>query len=187
MTDQNDNQGLDWLDKNERKDARRRSAPKAAVVYEAIRREGEEELSRNTEALVWSGLAAGLSMGFSFLMEALLAGAASSTDLLVRFFIPTLLGNIVGGGGLRGRHQSRPGQPGPRRFDPRITSVRAVIGQRSAILQRQALVFVFSGWAIASRSSPGFAKMQFVPWFTGSGKGLALLNRTTIVFIMVDQ
>jgi formate/nitrite transporter FocA (FNT family) len=97
MTDQNDNQGLDWLDKNERKDARRRSAPKAAVVYEAIRREGEEELSRNTEALVWSGLAAGLSMGFSFLMEALLAGTASSTDLLVRFFIPTLLGNIVGG------------------------------------------------------------------------------------------
>lgn len=60
------------LNKTERKDAIRRSAPKAAVVYEAIRREGEEELARNTSALIWSGLAAGLSMGFSFLAEALL-------------------------------------------------------------------------------------------------------------------
>lgn len=61
------------LDEVEHEDARRRSAPKAAVVYEAIRREGEDELARNTTALVWSGLAAGLSMGFSFLMEALLS------------------------------------------------------------------------------------------------------------------
>jgi formate/nitrite transporter FocA (FNT family) len=60
------------LDKTERKDAIRRSAPKAAVVYEAIRREGKEELARKTSALIWSGLGAGLSMGFSFLMEALL-------------------------------------------------------------------------------------------------------------------
>ena len=60
------------LNKTEMKDARRRSAPSAAIVYEAIRREGEEELNRTTSALVWSGLAAGLSMGFSFLMEALL-------------------------------------------------------------------------------------------------------------------
>lgn len=60
------------LDKIEHKDAIRRSAPKAAVVYEAIRREGKEELARKTSALIWSGLGAGLSMGFSFLMEALL-------------------------------------------------------------------------------------------------------------------
>jgi len=65
--------GATGLNKKERKDARRRSSPKAAVVYEAIRQEGEEELERNTAALVWSGLAAGLSMGFSFLMEALLS------------------------------------------------------------------------------------------------------------------
>ena len=61
------------LNSTEMKDARRRSAPKAGVVYEAIRREGEEELSRSTAALVWSGIAAGLSMGFSFLMEGLLS------------------------------------------------------------------------------------------------------------------
>ncbi len=43
----------------------RRTAPRAAVVYEAIRQEGEEELARPVSALAWSGLAAGLSMGFS--------------------------------------------------------------------------------------------------------------------------
>jgi len=65
--------GLDGLNEIELKDAERRSSPKAAVVYEAIRKEGEEELGRDTAALLWSGLAAGSSMGFSFLMEALLS------------------------------------------------------------------------------------------------------------------
>jgi formate/nitrite transporter FocA (FNT family) len=69
-SEQKSNNGLDA---EELKDAKRRSAPKAAIVYEAIRREGEEELARNTTALVWSGLAAGMSMGFSSLMEALLS------------------------------------------------------------------------------------------------------------------
>ena len=44
----------------------------ANVVYETIRREGEEELRRAVSALAWSGLAAGLSMGFSFIAEGLL-------------------------------------------------------------------------------------------------------------------
>lgn len=43
------------------------------MVYEAVRREGEEELSRPLIALWWSGLAAGLSMGFSFIAEGLLS------------------------------------------------------------------------------------------------------------------
>jgi hypothetical protein len=38
----------------------------AKTTYEVIRREGEKELDRSTDALFWSGLAAGLSMGFSF-------------------------------------------------------------------------------------------------------------------------
>jgi hypothetical protein len=38
----------------------------AKSTYEVIRREGEKELERSTDALFWSGLAAGLSMGFSF-------------------------------------------------------------------------------------------------------------------------
>src|SRR3954469_20576181 len=49
-----------------------RTAPPGRVVYEAIYREGEHELERNSRALAWSGLAAGLSMGFSFLMEGVL-------------------------------------------------------------------------------------------------------------------
>jgi formate/nitrite transporter FocA (FNT family) len=45
---------------------------KAALVHEIIREEGEEELTRDTHALAWSGLAAGLSMGFSLVVEGLL-------------------------------------------------------------------------------------------------------------------
>jgi formate/nitrite transporter FocA (FNT family) len=44
----------------------------AKTTYEVIRREGKKELERSTDALFWSGLAAGLSMGFSFLAEGLL-------------------------------------------------------------------------------------------------------------------
>ena len=44
----------------------------AKTTYEVIRREGLHELERSSSALGWSGLAAGLSMGFSFLVEALL-------------------------------------------------------------------------------------------------------------------
>ena len=42
------------------------------VIHEIIRAEGEAELKRPTAALLWSGLAAGLSMGFSFVAQALL-------------------------------------------------------------------------------------------------------------------
>jgi formate/nitrite transporter FocA (FNT family) len=44
----------------------------AKTTYEVVRREGIHELGRSTSALLWSGLAAGLSMGFSFVAEALL-------------------------------------------------------------------------------------------------------------------
>lgn len=60
------------LDSSEKQDARRRESPSAAVVYEAIRREAESELNRPLVALAWSALAAGLSMGFSLIAQALL-------------------------------------------------------------------------------------------------------------------
>jgi formate/nitrite transporter FocA (FNT family) len=44
----------------------------AVVIHEIIRTEGEAELVRPTSALIWSGLAAGLSMGFSFAAQAML-------------------------------------------------------------------------------------------------------------------
>ncbi len=56
----------------EKKQAEERVAVGVNVVYEAIRRKGEVELARPAAALAWSGLAAGMSMGFSFIAEALL-------------------------------------------------------------------------------------------------------------------
>ncbi|MBS1819222.1 MAG: formate/nitrite transporter family protein [Acidobacteria bacterium] len=63
----------------QRAEVRELSAPKGAVVYGAIHLEGEDELKRGTSALAWSGLAAGLSMGFSFVVEALLHHALPDT------------------------------------------------------------------------------------------------------------
>jgi formate/nitrite transporter FocA (FNT family) len=57
---------------SERDDAHQRSAPSGKVVYKAIMMEAEDELKRSSTALFWSGLAAGLSMGFSLLAEAVL-------------------------------------------------------------------------------------------------------------------
>jgi formate/nitrite transporter FocA (FNT family) len=45
------------------------------IVHEAIRREGEDELIRPTAALLWSAVAAGLSMGFSLVGEGILHAA----------------------------------------------------------------------------------------------------------------
>jgi hypothetical protein len=57
----------------EEKQVQERVAIGPQVVHETIRREGEEELKRSTSSLAWSGLAAGLSMGFSLVAEGLLA------------------------------------------------------------------------------------------------------------------
>src|SRR5690242_21471880 len=69
------------LDLNEREleEVERRSSIRAHVVHEAIRVEGEEELHRRSSALAWSGLAAGLSMGFSLLAEGVLRSAIPDT------------------------------------------------------------------------------------------------------------
>jgi formate/nitrite transporter FocA (FNT family) len=56
----------------EQKKVEERKALGAHLVYETIRLEGEEELKRPIAALAWSALAAGLSMGFSFIAEGLL-------------------------------------------------------------------------------------------------------------------
>ncbi len=49
------------------------AAPSPHDIHRVIREEGEEQLNRHAGAVAWSGLAAGLSMGFSFLVMALLA------------------------------------------------------------------------------------------------------------------
>lgn len=67
------------LTRDETRQAERRTAPRAAVVYEAIRLEAEDELSRPGSALFFSGLAAGLSMGFSMMVEGLLQSRLPDT------------------------------------------------------------------------------------------------------------
>ena len=59
-------------DEKEHEQAEERAAISATVVHEAILREGEDELKRPTSALIWSALAAGLSMGFSMVAEGLI-------------------------------------------------------------------------------------------------------------------
>jgi formate-nitrite transporter family protein len=49
-----------------------RSTPRTPVIYDVVRRYGEEEMARPAVSLWWSGLAAGLSMSFSLLAEAIL-------------------------------------------------------------------------------------------------------------------
>jgi formate/nitrite transporter FocA (FNT family) len=56
----------------EQKQVEERQAIGANVVYETIRREGEDELGRPAAALAWSAFAAGLSMGFSFVAQGVL-------------------------------------------------------------------------------------------------------------------
>jgi formate/nitrite transporter FocA (FNT family) len=60
------------LDPAEKDQAARHSAPPAVVIHEILRKEGEAELGRCPGAVFCSGLAAGLSMGFSFLALALI-------------------------------------------------------------------------------------------------------------------
>jgi len=62
----------DKLNEHEKGQAAEHSSPRAKVIHEIVRDEGEEELARGAGAIVWSGLTAGLSMGFSFLALALI-------------------------------------------------------------------------------------------------------------------
>lgn len=72
MSDEAAGQDSPHLDRREQAQAAEHAAPKALVIHEVVREEGEVELKRRNAALLWSGLAAGLSMGFSLLTMALL-------------------------------------------------------------------------------------------------------------------
>lgn len=53
-------------------DIEERSRLRAPMIYEVVRREGEDEMLRPLTSLWWSGVAAGLSISFSLLTEAIL-------------------------------------------------------------------------------------------------------------------
>jgi formate-nitrite transporter family protein len=53
-------------------DVESRSSPRAPVIYEIVRRMGDEEMARPLMSLWWSGIAAGMSISFSLLAQAIL-------------------------------------------------------------------------------------------------------------------
>jgi formate-nitrite transporter family protein len=60
------------LDQREQRQAAAGAPMGALVIHEIVRDQGEEELDRSFNGLAWSGIAAGLSIGFSFLTQATL-------------------------------------------------------------------------------------------------------------------
>jgi formate/nitrite transporter FocA (FNT family) len=60
---------LDSLSEEQKGEVEQQSRPNAALIHETIRAEGESELERTASALVLSGLSAGLSMGFSLIVQ----------------------------------------------------------------------------------------------------------------------
>lgn len=60
------------LSEKEQEEIVERASPPGEIVYHAVNREGEHELKRSSRELAISGLAAGLSMGFSMMTEGLL-------------------------------------------------------------------------------------------------------------------
>lgn len=53
----------------ERKDVEELSAPRSLVIYEVVRRQGDEELCRPTGSLFWSGIAGGITISVSVIAE----------------------------------------------------------------------------------------------------------------------
>lgn len=79
--------------KDKDKQAEERSVSEATalsprMIYEVIRREGEEELSRSKRSLIWSGIAAGIMISLSVLAEAIFRTYLPDTSY--RFLIENL-------------------------------------------------------------------------------------------------
>ncbi|WP_135502832.1 formate/nitrite transporter family protein [Roseovarius aestuariivivens] len=65
---------------HENRTVRRLTSVSGRLIFEAIRREGNEELNRTLGALWWSGIAAGLLIAFSVWGEALLRSSLPDTE-----------------------------------------------------------------------------------------------------------
>lgn len=60
------------LSAQEQREVDKNQPPRAAVLHEIIRTQGDQELERSVAALWWSALAAGLTMGLSLMGMGLL-------------------------------------------------------------------------------------------------------------------
>jgi formate-nitrite transporter family protein len=67
------------LDDGEQKQAAQHASPRALVIHEVVREEGEAAMERTAGALIMSALGAGLSMGFSFLTQAVIESSLPDT------------------------------------------------------------------------------------------------------------
>ncbi|EPC5210801.1 formate/nitrite transporter family protein [Acinetobacter baumannii] len=94
------NQTLSWREKMAVEEHEKLSP---RLVYEIIRRDGAEELDRPTAALIFSGIAAGLVISFSFVFKAIIASYIPTdaiwTDLITNFgytigFLIAILGHM---------------------------------------------------------------------------------------------
>jgi len=61
------------LNEGEQRQAATHTSPRALILHEIVREDGEAALTRTPGALALSGLAGGLSMGFSFLAQSLIS------------------------------------------------------------------------------------------------------------------
>ena len=68
------------LTADEKHDISKNQPPRAAVLHEIIRQQGDQELERSIAALFWSALAAGLTMGLSLMAMGLLNSRLPSDE-----------------------------------------------------------------------------------------------------------
>lgn len=81
-------------------EAQERASVKVEVVHEAILQQGDEELNRPSQALAWSGLAAGFSMGMSLIVQGILRAHIPDVPwrpLLVQLGYPIGFLMVIGG------------------------------------------------------------------------------------------
>lgn len=79
--------------KEKRKRRITRESPDAVALHETIREEGQVELKRPSSALLWSAIAAGLSMSFSMVAEGVLKAHLPPGDIS---FLVASMGYTVG-------------------------------------------------------------------------------------------
>ena len=105
----------DEQERSQEERARAEGVAEGELIYRSVRQDVEHALSQPTAVLMWSGLAAGLSMGFfptevhrafSHIGHAAMSHDVATTTIrrifagyliAIGYFIPALLGNAAGG------------------------------------------------------------------------------------------
>jgi formate/nitrite transporter FocA (FNT family) len=68
------------ISQREVRDVEELSTPRTPVIYEVVRRLGDEEMARPATSLWWSGVAGGISISFSLLTQAILETSLPDTS-----------------------------------------------------------------------------------------------------------